>query len=355
MDMSETSQPGTAGGGATLDSALDRLVNRFRSGPLPAAPDQIFTAVSERDIDLLLLEEIWSSAYFREWLLKSLGFPAERQLGLIGAWHSLSADTGESDLVVLVTDEQGHRCALMIEDKIYAAPQPRQSERYRERGTNGMAKGYWDSYLTCMTAGDTYLATTAEAKNYDRQLSHEAIRSWFQAQAETSERARYKVAVLTAAIEKSRRGYMKLELPEATRFLSGYWRIARDEFPDLGMSEPPPAGPRSQWVFFRSPAPGLQLLHKLSKGWVDLVVQGGAARLEALKAANTDVLSRKVALQAVGKSAVFRVAVREIDNRQPSALQEDRIREGLRAAMTLLELSHTISLPRDGEANTLAA
>ena len=243
----------------------------------------------------------------------------------------------------------------MLEDKIYAPPQPRQSDRYRERGTDGIARGYWDSYMTCMTAGETYLETTAEAKNYDRQISHEAIRSWFQARAETSERAKYKMAVLTAAIEKSRRGYMKLELPEATRFLAGYWRIARDEFPELGMSEPPPAGPRSQWVYFRAPAPGLQLLHKLSKGYVDLVVQGGAAKLEALKAANTGVLSRKVVLVAVGKSAVFRVAVPPIDNRQPDSSQADRIREGLLAAMTLLELSHTISVPQDGGAGTIAA
>ena len=63
--------------------------------------------MSERDIDLLLLEEIWSSSDFRDWLFQSLGFPVDQQIGLIGAWHSLSADTGESDLVVLVTDEQG--------------------------------------------------------------------------------------------------------------------------------------------------------------------------------------------------------------------------------------------------------
>src|SRR5205823_4251015 len=95
-------------------------------------PDMILSSVSERDVDLLLLKEIWSSPHFRTWLLEQVGYEGARQHGLIAAWHSLSAETGESDLVMLVTDPTGRRCAVMIEDKIYAPPQPRQSERYKE-------------------------------------------------------------------------------------------------------------------------------------------------------------------------------------------------------------------------------
>jgi hypothetical protein len=337
----------TVTNGEETAADLEKLAAMFKSGPLPARADMLFTTVSERDVDLLLLEEICSSPPFRTWLLEQLGFAGARQHGLIAAWHSLSAETGESDLVMLVTNQTGRRSAVMIEDKIYAPPQPTQSERYRERGQDGLLRGYWDSYLTCITAGQTYLAETAETRLYDKQLAHEAIRSWFQARAGTSKRAEYKVAVLTAAIERSRRGYVKLEVESVTRFLTDYWRIASNEFPELRTAKPPPGGSKSDWIYFGSPAARRRLVHKLSRGYVDLVLQGEAVNLAALKVQNREILGKSIQLQAAGKSAVFRVIVREINNRGAASEQSDQIREGLRAAVILLEVSRTVKLRRD--------
>jgi hypothetical protein len=342
-----------AGGDETLTNGegppgdLEKLIAKFKSGTLPAATDTIFTAVSERDVDLLLLEEVWSSVPFRTWLLEQVGYKGAGQHGLIAAWHSLSAETGESDLVMLVTDQTGRRFALMIEDKIYAPPQPRQSERYRERGDDGVKRGYWDSYLTCITAGRAYLEETPETRLYDKHVTHQAIRSWFEAEAGTSKRAEYKVAVLTAAIERSRRGYVKFEVEGVTRFLTDYWKIARNEFPELRMAKPPPGGSKSDWIYFGSPAARRRLVHKLSKGYVDLLLLGEAANLATLKVDNREILGKSIQLQTAGKSAVFRVIVEEIDNRGSAADQGDQIREGLRAALTLLEVSRTIKVRSD--------
>jgi hypothetical protein len=341
-------------GGVRVDSSLTteeeyakdfrELVAKFKLGSLPARPDKIFAAVNEHDIDLLLLEELWSSPEFRTWLLEQVGYDAAFHHGFIGAWHSLSADTGESDVVLLVTDPEGRRCAVMIEDKIYASPQPEQSVRYRRRGDDGKKKGYWDRYLTCITAASAYLVATSEAALYDQRISHEAIRLWFETKSASSARANYKVALLTAAIERSRRGYVKLEIEGVTRFLTDYWRIAANEFPELRMPEPAPGGYKSQWVYFGSPAPRRQLVHKLSKGYVDLVLRGQAANLETLRADNRAILGESVALHPASKSAAFRVLVRRIDHRGIAGDQLDQIREGLRAAQRLLALSPTIEI-----------
>jgi hypothetical protein len=65
----------------------------------------ILEAITERDIDLLVLEEIHVSVAFRKWLATAV-FGADAQVAeFINAWHSVSdAAFGESDLVLLFRD-----------------------------------------------------------------------------------------------------------------------------------------------------------------------------------------------------------------------------------------------------------
>src|SRR5947209_4196184 len=106
-------------------------------------PSRIFATVTERDVDLLILEEFRSSARFRSWWLREVGLPELQRHHFIGAWHAYSTQFGESDVLLVVEDGGGRRYAVMMEDKIYAAPQPRQAERYVERGEQGRAAGLW--------------------------------------------------------------------------------------------------------------------------------------------------------------------------------------------------------------------
>jgi hypothetical protein len=87
-------------------------------------------AVTERDIDLLLLEELSVSDEFPLWLY-SIVAGANDAPSCEGAWHSISDPSlGESDLIVIY--ENG--VAVLLENKIDAPAQPEQGQRYRARG-----------------------------------------------------------------------------------------------------------------------------------------------------------------------------------------------------------------------------
>ena len=119
---------------------------------------QFIECVAERDIDLLLLEELHVSAAFRSWLLAEVFEPDVRCNKFLGAWHSVSDPAlGESDLIILLEDAGGSRTALLIENKIDAPPQPEQAARYRLRGQLGVEDGSWAKFRTCMTAPQAYL------------------------------------------------------------------------------------------------------------------------------------------------------------------------------------------------------
>jgi hypothetical protein len=90
-------------------------------------------SITERDIDLLLLEELNVSPDFSSWFYSKVmsGNPSPI---LKGAWHSVSdPELGESDLIAIY--DNGH--AILIENKIDAVEQLKQAERYRLRGERG--------------------------------------------------------------------------------------------------------------------------------------------------------------------------------------------------------------------------
>jgi hypothetical protein len=81
------------------------------------APDADFgrhlASVTERDIDLLLMEEFHVSDDFVAWFCGELGL---RGVSSAGAWHSLSDADGESDLLLRVLKE-GRRIGILIETR----------------------------------------------------------------------------------------------------------------------------------------------------------------------------------------------------------------------------------------------
>jgi len=87
------------------------------------APDADFcrylASVTERDVDLLLMEEFHVSDDFVAWFCGELGLHC---VSPAGAWHSLSDTDGESDLLLRVLKE-GRRIGILIENKVTAPEQ----------------------------------------------------------------------------------------------------------------------------------------------------------------------------------------------------------------------------------------
>jgi hypothetical protein len=87
-------------------------------------------SVTERDIDLLLMEEFHISDEFVAWFCGDLGLYG---VSPAGAWHSLSDADGQSDLLLRVLKER-RRIGILIENKVSAPEQDLQAERYHLRG-----------------------------------------------------------------------------------------------------------------------------------------------------------------------------------------------------------------------------
>lgn len=96
-------------------------------------PQVLVGAVSERDVDLLLIEEFASSPEFVRWFLGRVDSGPYEDVEVVRCGSSITDSTGESDAEVHVRVGRVV-VAILVEDKVHAAAQPRQAERYRERG-----------------------------------------------------------------------------------------------------------------------------------------------------------------------------------------------------------------------------
>ena len=172
-----------------------------------AAPP--FTLLAERDMDLLVLEEMLSSDPFKKWLVSKL-YNGTRQIRrTIGAWHTPSLEPLGSVDILFVFEEAsaGRKCAILIENKIDQPKQNLQAQRYFEFGEKGVQDGYWDEYLTCLFSPQAYFSSLEPSEYFSSYLSYEEIEVWFsraaaESNSATPERSAYKKTLIRQAIEQ---------------------------------------------------------------------------------------------------------------------------------------------------------
>lgn len=152
-------------------------------------------SVEERDIDLLLMEEFHIAPDFTSWFAEHVGLGPS--VTFDGAWHSLSDQDGETDLLLRVRIEE-ERVAVLIENKVAAPEQPQQDLRYQIRGQRSQEAGRYDRFTTCICAPEVYLSGVPLRSTYEHQLSYERIRDWFAAQY--APRAQWRRAIMDEAI-----------------------------------------------------------------------------------------------------------------------------------------------------------
>jgi len=296
-------------------------------------------AITERDIDLLLLEEFHVSARFGSWFINRVLAEEIGPVTFLDAWHSLSSSTlGESDLVLLFKDSAQKKWAILIEDKIDAPPQPNQAARYTERGKAGIEQGDWDLFKTAIVAPGRYLSTSADARNYDAKVSYEALRAWFQHDTVDKERSAYRSRIVQEGIDQNRRGYNPKIDERVTRFWRAYWECASREFPELSMAEPGGKPARSTWISFHPKELGKnrQIWHKMEMGYVDLEIKGAGDAVDAIRSAYNALEAPDTEIVRTGKAASIRVRLTPVDALGDFHEQVDKVRAALRAAYRLL-------------------
>lgn len=186
-----------------------------------AAPP--FTLLAERDMDLLVLEEMLSSDPFKKWLVGKL-YNGTRQIRrTIGAWHTAALEPLGSVDILFVFEETtaGRKCAILIENKIDQPKQNLQAQRYFEFGEKGVEDGLWDEYLTCLFSPQAYFSSLEPSEYFSSYLSYEEIENWFsraaaESHSATPERSAYKKTLIRQAIEQGTgmmRRQMQTEIP----------------------------------------------------------------------------------------------------------------------------------------------
>jgi hypothetical protein len=268
-------------------------------------------AILERDIDLLFLEELYSSPLFLKWLVRRVFDDQVTMETFISAHHSIFDRDGESDIVLRFRDHLGTSWGVLIENKIAAAPQPDQAMRYRTRAETGAREGHWEKWKTLILAPADYLVLNADG--YDSRLSYEDIAGWYETNAGTDLRAAYRARILRDAIARARRtGISRLD-PAITEFWKMYYADASLLFSELEMKAPGDKGPNSNWIQFRPKRLGSDrtLDHKLPRGCVDLSFSKlRAERLDDMRQKWSATLSSQGATaEQTGESLAVRALV----------------------------------------------
>jgi hypothetical protein len=155
---------------------------------------------SERDLDLIQLEELYAASGYADWFAEKIGLAGSE---LISAHHSVSATvngvSGENDLLVFYI-KASCRTAVLVEDKISAAFTHRQAERYMERGQDLVRRGEADAFKLVLVAPRLYLASVPPSDPWQERVSVEEIAAWFQARPEHHFRWRFQA--LDAVLQK---------------------------------------------------------------------------------------------------------------------------------------------------------
>lgn len=308
-------------------------------------PDLKIEAVSERDIDLLILEELTVSQEFAQFFINEVGL--KNELKSWEVYHSVTeSDLGESDLILLCNNSDGQRNAILIENKIDADAQPEQADRYKKRGELGRSKGDWSTFITCIIAPQKYLNSKGDADLYDFQISYEKLIDMFDCLNGIDEqRKNYRKNLLKLAIEQQRRGYAAKIDEAVTEFWQSYYNLLSDDFDILKMDAPKSKPKKAGFIHFKPDSligGNFKLMHKFPFGRVDLQTSWLKEDIEECKKRNVDILDKDMNIIKTGKSCSVSISVPLMDAQKSFLDQQESAHLALQSAVRLLEISKSI-------------
>jgi len=292
----------------------------------------VVLAVQERDIDLLILEELHATPAFAAWWATQLGLSGAT---FDGAWHSVSNADGETDVLLRVHVGQ-ERIGILIENKIAAVEQHEQDVRYHRRGAQGMKDAWFDRYLTCMVAPQAYLNGVADDSRYDARIPYESIGAWFAEQP--GARAAWRRRVVDEAVKQGRRDYRKIVSESVTAFHRDYHAYLCRTQPTLRMAPPTPKGPQSDWIIVQALGwpPGLWLNHHMSSKGGDSVDLGLKGYTQADIGSRVGELPLDIIPFTSGKKAGLSIRVPTVNYKGSVAAQTDALDEVFAAMLRLV-------------------
>jgi len=274
---------------------------------------------------VLLQEELIFSQAVCDIFSSALGLNAPLRISECSL--SVVDETGETDLLArfLLGDVNG---VLLIENKIDAAFQPAQPERYKARA-NKMADSGQKAYCI-LIAPTKYTDGNAAATHFDACVSYEDVAGAISSQ--NTERAKHRAALLLRAVQQARSSYIVIPALKVTNMWQQIYEIARTEFPKLGMKKPTDKGENSWWLIFKGNLPSRVTVDwKVKNGIVDLSFWKGAQHKPT---ASSDVPAGASFLIS-GTTTIFRLHV-DKPSKDWAELTDEQIRSVLKAAEDLI-------------------
>jgi hypothetical protein len=280
----------------------------------------------ERDIDVLLQEELVFNEAVCAIFSDALGFKSSLRVSQCSL--SVVDGTGETDLMARFTvgDQRG---VLLIENKIDAAFQPTQPERYKARASS-MATGGEVAYCI-LIAPIKYAEGNAAAKLFDASVTYEDVARAIESQQ--SERAKHRAALLLRAVQQAKSAYIVIPAPAVTNMWQRIYEIAHTEFQPLKMRAPSEKGSESWWLVFKGDLPPRVTIDwKVKNGFMDLSFWNGAQE----KPTPFSELPLGARFVTSGTTTIFRVPV-EKPSENWISLTDAKIRNSLMIAEGLLK------------------
>jgi hypothetical protein len=265
--------------------------------------------VSEKDIDLLVIEELVASNEFCNLFLSKMN---RTDFTLISIQHSNNdIELGESDITAIFSNGK-IKHALLIEDKIDAVAMPNQCGRYYDRGNLAINNGKYGSFDIFLIAPNEYIESNTEAKKYPYNITYEELIEFFENQS--GPRSLYKLQTLKMAVDKKQSGYVPQTDHKITQFNKLYDAYKDEHFPQLHLnSYTGDRGPRAFWPSYRSFFKYGHITHKSDKGYVDLMFRGLGEHLGHINNCLKNILEGDMQIVQTGKSGSVRIYVPIID------------------------------------------
>lgn len=160
-----------------------------------------FETVGEHDIDLAVAQLVETSDSFRHWFVSQADSTIDISDYIGGAVHASYAGEGESDIEFGFRMATGDRHIVLVENKIAAAKQPNQIERYYNRGAFRIEHDDWDSYTVCLLAPESYVSQEDEVE-FDSIIYYEDVLE--QIKGISHDGGSFLQSVFEAALTKSR-------------------------------------------------------------------------------------------------------------------------------------------------------
>jgi hypothetical protein len=271
-----------------------------------------FGNVCERDIDVMLLNSFSLDAAFLEMFTMKLNRDDIVSPSLIDIELSkVDPAWGESDVTVKF-ESNGHRFALLIEDKVGAEAQPDQCDRYFKRGEIDREKKEYDEFFVFICASSEYIKTNEEASHYPYAMSFEEIEKYFSSKGDVF--SSVQCELIRQALVFSKIPYKKVVDEKATEFWHNYVAFQNKYYPDLQLPNKSREKSRSgDWPVYNTQLNRRKLIyiqHKMDRGYIDLTFRGMADRQNELIAFLKDQIgdyeAMGLGIRPAGKSAVLR-------------------------------------------------